>query len=81
MVDIQINDLFKLNITGITRKPDGKIFVEHCRTNKRKLVFGKRITHLWNALPTNTKFAQSTNQFKNFLDNDPKMVKLFFEFD
>ena len=80
-VDVQVEDLFSLNTTNITRNPNGKIFTEHCRTNKRKYFFGKRITHLWNALPTNIKYAQSTNQFKNLLDTDKKSIDIFFDFD
>ena len=80
-VDVKIEDLFRLNTTDITRNPEGKIFIEHHRNNKCKLALGKRIAHLWNALPTNTKYAQSTNQFKNLLDKDPKLDKLLFDFD
>ena len=80
-VDLQVNDLFKLNTTGITRNPEGKIFFVHYQTNKCKLALGKRVAHLWNSLPSNTKFAQTTNQFKNLLDKDQKFSRLLFEFD
>lgn len=81
MVDVRTEDFFKLYSNSITRKPDGKIFIEHCQTNKRKMFFGKRVTHLWNDLPTNIKFAQSTNSFKNLLDAYFKVTKLLFEID
>ena len=81
MVDVQIEDFFKSYTNSITRKPHGKIFIEHCQTNKRKAFFGKRITNLWNDLPTNIKFTQSTNSFKNLLDADYKFSKLLYEFD
>ena len=80
-VDIKKEDLFQLNTTGITRNSDGKIYVEHCQNNKRKLALGKRVPHLWNSLPTNIKFAQSTNHFKNLLDTEYKFIDLLFEFD
>ena len=72
---------FKLNTTCFTRKPDGKIFIEHSKTNKRKFVFSQRTPHLWNKLPSSTKFAQSTNSFKNLLDNDDKFMELLYDFD
>ena len=80
-VDVQIDEVFSLSTNKVTRNPNGKIFNEYCQTNKRKYFFSKRITHLWNSLPTNTKFAQSTNHFKNLLDTEKKFIDLFYDFD
>ena len=64
-----------------TRNNDFKIYIRHCKTNKRKFSFTYRVANLWNALPTTVKLAQNTNQFKNHLDGSAKFQKLFYDFD
>ena len=76
--DICVDTLFSLSHNSNTRKADGKIFIQCCRTNTRKFSFSHRVAPLWNDLPTNIKFAQNTNKFKNLLDEHPKLKKLFY---
>ena len=64
-----------------TRNSERKIFIEHFRTNLRKNTLRFRIANHWNALTITQKFAQDTNKFKNLIDDDPKLVELFFAFD
>ena len=71
--DVDVNALFSLSHNDFTRNSEGKIFIKHCFSNKRKYSFSFRVAANWNSLSSNVKFAQSTNHFKSLLDNDPKL--------
>ena len=79
--NISVDSLFSVPQSNITRKTEGKIFIQHCHTNKRKMSFSHRVAPLWNALPTNVKFAPNINIFKNLLDEIPKFKELFIDYD
>lgn len=81
VVDVDKNKIFSFSKSSITRNNAGKIFVQHCRTNKRKYCFSNRVANHWNTLPTNIKFAPTVNRFKNYLDNNPKFSNLFYDYD
>ena len=51
------------------------------KQNKRKNAFSNRVANYWNCLPTNIKFAPSTNIFKNLLDDTTKFQEYFYSFD
>ena len=70
--DVAVDSLFCISQYKNTRNAEGKIFIQHCRTNKRKFSFSNRVAPLWNELPTKIKFAKDTNTFKNLLDEVPK---------
>ena len=79
--DVNVHALFKFSEIDYTRNKEGKIFIRHCYTNKRKFSFAFRIANYWNALPTNTKYAPDVNNFKKLLDEDPKLKDLFYNVD
>jgi hypothetical protein len=78
---VDMKKIFTFSHNDTTRNSQGKIFVQHCKTNKRKFSFSHRVANHWNSLPANTKFAPTVNGFKNILDSIPKFQKLFFEYD
>ena len=78
--NIEFEKFFALT-NNKTRNNEYKIYIRHCKTNKRKFSFAYRVANLWNALPTNVKLAQTTNQFKNHLDGSATFKKLFYDFD
>ena len=79
--DVSVDSLFSIAQYTNTRNAERKVFIQHCRTNKRKFSFSNRVAPLWNKLPTHFKFAQNINLFKNLLDDTPKFKKMFKEFD
>lgn len=79
--DVPMDSLFPIAQYTNTRNADSKIFIRHCRTNKRKFSFSNRVAPLWNNLPSHHKFAQNINQFKNLLDDLPNFKKMFKDFD
>ena len=79
--DVDAHSLFSFSQTDITRNSQGKVFIKHCNTNKRKFSFSFRVANHWNSLLPNVKFARNTNSFKNLLDNIPKFVEYFYNFD
>ena len=81
LTDIEFKELFTLTHTDKTRKFEGKLVLEHCKTNIRKNFLSQRIVHHWNSLPEHYKFADSTNMFKNLLDQEWKESEIFFDFD
>ena len=81
ITDIDFKKLFTLTNTNKTRNIEGKLILDHCRTNIRKNFLSQRVVQCWNRLPEHYKFADSTNQFKNLLDQDWKEKELFFDFD
>ena len=48
--------------------------------NLRKYFFKNRIVNLWNRLPNAVKNAQSTNIFKNRLDDTWKKLDIMYNF-
>ena len=78
--DIDLKDLFELNVCS-TRRSEGKITVKHSKTKRRRYSFSFRVASQWNLLPYEVKFAKNTNAFKNFLDANPKIVELFYDYD
>ena len=81
MDDVCVDSLFSQSSYSNTRNAEGKIYIQHCYTNQRKFSFSHRVAPLWNGLPTEAKFAPNTNNFKNIIDEIPKMKKMFREFD
>ena len=79
--DIELHDLFSLSPVNNTRNSDGKLFVKHARTNKRKYSFSLRVTNPWNALPSSVKFAKTINEFKNRIDKLPQLQENLYGFD
>lgn len=79
--DVSFENLFSLSKSDITRNSEGKLFLMHSNTNKRKFSFANRIVQPWNALPTSYKFAKDTNTFKNLLDSDKKVKPHLYYFD
>jgi len=79
--DVDVNALFSLSHNDFTRNSEGKIFIKHCFSNKRKYSFSFRVAANWNSLSSNVKFAQSTNHFKSLLDNIPNLREQFYGFD
>ena len=79
--DISFHSLFSEVPCSSTRNSEGKIFVRQCRTNLRKNTFSNRVITNWNALPYSIKTAKSINDFKVFIDKDPKLSDLFYGFD
>ena len=78
--DIDANTFFSF-VNSNTRNSDLKIFIQHCRTNKRKFFFSNRVAKNWNALPVHIKSAHNTNSFKNQVDKIPKFLEMFYDFD
>ena len=78
--DINPNTFFTF-VQSNTRNQEAKIYVKQCRTNKRKFFYSNRVANNWNALPTQIKFAQNINSFKNQVDKHPKFLELFYDFD
>jgi len=64
-----------------TRNPEGKIFIQHSRTNIRKNIFSLRVAPYWNSLNNSFKFAPSTNNFKNRLDEHKLLQDSFYDYD
>ena len=79
--DVNFDRLFSLSKSEITRNREGKLYLQHCNTNKRKNSFANRVIHPWNALPKSLKFAKDTNTFKNLLDSNKKLQSYFYDFD
>ena len=81
LYDIDINKFFTFSHINSTRNPEGKLFQKHAPTNRRKYSFTNRVVAIWNTLPSNYKSAQNINEFKNLLDNDPKLQEIFLDYD
>jgi hypothetical protein len=79
--EIDLHDFFSFSQTNMTRNSEGKVFIKHCVTNKRKFSFSYRVAHNWNSLPTDVKFSKNINIFKNSLDSIPKFVEQFYGVD
>ena len=73
----EFQNFFFLAKSEKTRNAEGKTYVKHCNTNRRKHSF----MH-WNTLPTLLKKkASCTNLFKNLLDSNTKFSELFMQYD
>ena len=79
--DVDIGTLFTLSPVNFTRNSEGKLFVQHARTNIRKFSFAARVINPWNALPTNVKYAKTINEFKNQIDKLPHLQNDFYCYD
>jgi hypothetical protein len=79
--EVDLHDFFSFSQTNMTRNSEGKVFIKHCVTNKRKFSFSYRVAHNWNSLPTDVKFSKNINIFKNSLDSIPKFVEQFYGVD
>ena len=75
--DVDVNTFFSFPLTQVTRNSEGKLYMKHSSTNRRKYCFSNRVIFIWNSLPTNIKFAQNVNSFKNYLDSDAKISQIF----
>ena len=80
-VNVSFDNFFSTSNHNSTRRAEGKIFIKHCHTNIRKYCFSNRVAPYWNELPTNIKYEQNINCFKNLVDGIPKLKQLFYEFD
>ena len=66
-----------VNYSGTqTRGNNLKIYQDHVQYNLRKYSFSYRVIHVWNSLPNEVIEANSTNSFKNRLDNTGTMRTL-----
>ena len=74
LTSTHINNYFTLNTNSITRGHSMKLFKERSRLNISKYFFSNRIVDRWNSLPEYVIDAESTNSFKNRLDNYWKMT-------
>lgn len=81
LVDLNWSDLFQEPLYNKTRESEGKLFIRHSVTNKRKFCFTNRVATLWNTLPLTIKKANSIDAFKNALDKQPNMLELLYDFD
>ena len=79
--DIEMNSMCMPSIYDKTRNQEGKVYIQHCNTNKRKHFFGNRVAKLWNSLTPNLKRAPTLNSFKNLLDKDENFSQIFIEYD
>ena len=79
--EIQFQTLFSLAKSDKTRNAEGKMYAEHCNTNRQKHSFGIRVACHWNILPTLFKNAPCINSFKNLLDSDTKFSELFTQYN
>ena len=79
--DIKWSDFFVSPFCTNTRNSEGKIFINHCFTNKRKFSFSNRVAKHWNELPLTLKNSRNINEFKNQLDIYPKFKDLLYSFD
>ena len=79
--DIKWSDFFVSPFCTNTRNSEGKIFINHCFTNKRKFSFSNRVAKHWNELPPTLKNSRNINEFKNQLDIHPKFKDLLYSFD
>ena len=79
--DLEWESFFSSPTLNSTRNTDGKIFINRSSTNQRKHFYSNRVASMWNNLPLNTKKAQTTNHFKNYIDMCPKLKEKFYEYD
>ena len=79
--DLDFQTFFVLSSVDKTRNNEGKLYQMRSNTNIGSLSFSNRVVKFWNSLTSNIKLAQNTNTFKNLLDEDPTMKKIYFEFD
>ena len=79
--DVCPDELFPKPIYNSTRNSDGKIFIQHCKKDKRKFFFSNRVAPIWNRLPQHVKDASDLNVFKMLIDENPILKELFVEFD
>ena len=79
--DVDFHDFFTNKTVDKTRNSDGKLFLNRSITNIRKQFFTNRAVPLWNDLPPKIKSAPNINQFKNLLDDNPKMKAKLQRFD
>ena len=79
--DIDSENLFTKSLVTKTRNSQDKLYLSHCNTNLRKYCFTNRVIMHWNALSPSIKSAPNLNKFKNLLDSDAILNKLFFDFD
>ena len=79
--DLDYTKFFTMSSFDSTRNANTKIYIEYCRTNKRKFCFSKRVSPLWNSLPNNIKLAPNTNTFKNLIDQHHTLKETKFDFD
>ena len=81
LTDLQWDYFFEDAKSDKTRNPEGKVFINQFHTNMGKSMFSNRVATNWNNLSYALKFANSTNAFKNLLDQDPKFKVEFRSFD
>ena len=80
-LDLEWDSFFSSPTLNSTRNTNGKIFINRSNTNQRKHFYSNRVASTWNNLPLNTKHAQTTNHFKNYIDMCPKLKEKFIEYD
>ena len=80
-IDVDVDEILSFAPCSKLRNADKKIGFEFCWTTRRKFSFRHRVAKHWNYLSPFLKNAKSTNIFKNLLDNDKYLNKIFFDFD
>ena len=67
-VNVDMNEFFSYaNSSHNTRGHCYKLFVNHCRVNKRKFFFAERVIPVWNSLPATVINFGSLSIFKNYI--------------
>ena len=79
--NIKPNSLFQLSTNTKTRNSQDNIYIQHCKTNKRKYSFSYRVAPAWNKLPVETKRANNINTFKNLLEKVNSVQESKFNYD
>ena len=79
--DIDSKKLLPLSTYHSTRNQGFKLRKRHCKKDIRKYSFTNRVVEIWNEIPSDIKNAATLNSFKNRIDKNKKLVKLFYEFD
>ena len=78
--DINATPRLKLCTTSNTRGNDFKLENVRHTYELRKHFFTNRITNIWNSLPNSVVKVDSTNQFKNKLDEFWKSQEMIFDY-
>jgi hypothetical protein len=69
IVDVNLNDYFKMNTDSVTRGHGLKLFASNCRIDARKWFFSQRIINVWNSLPASAENFASLAMFNAFIIN------------
>ena len=78
---VQVSEVFTLSNNDITRNNSKKIFTPFVNKPLRQNFLPFRVARGWNKLSKDIVDAESTNRFKNLLDDDQVFSLLKYEFD